>query len=170
MNLDRPAEEPSGLRLRPETAEDEGLLFELYASTRQEELNLTGWDVPTRSAFLEMQFRAMRQGYRAMFPRGEFSIILEDDTPVGRAVVDRRSEEIHLVDIIVLPSRRGHGIGKWFMRALCAEAKEQRKPVRLQALKNSRAVAFYQRLGFSIFQSGDLYEHLEWRERPDPVA
>ena len=151
------------LRLRPEAAGDEPLLFELYASTREEEMALTGWDEPTRTAFVNLQFRAMRQGYRSMFPHGEFSIILENDTPIGRLVVDRPAPELHVVDIVLSKPQRNRGIGTAIMQALMAEAGRAGKPVRLHVLKNSRAIQFYQRLGFVTAGENGIYEQMEWR-------
>ena len=156
-------QESGAIRLRDEQSGDEALLFELYASTREEELSLTGWDEATRKPFLDMQFRAMRAGYRSMFPLGQFSIILAEGTPVGRIVVDRSAQEIHVADIVVLAAQRNRGIGCRVMKALLVEAGLARKPVRLQVLKHSRAIAFYRRLGFSQVGGTEIYEQMEWR-------
>ena len=153
----------AGLSLRAEAPGDESLLFELYASAREEELALTGWDIATRTAFLNMQFAAMRRGYRDMFPQGQFSILLADGVPVGRMVLDRSTEELHLVDIVLLPAHRNRGIGTAVMKALIEEAEQSRKPISLQVLKNSRAVGFYRRLGFSKNADSGLYDNMEWR-------
>jgi ribosomal protein S18 acetylase RimI-like enzyme len=155
-------QEAGNVRLRPEESGDEALLFELYASTRQEELAMTGWDNATRSAFLNLQFKAMRRGYRTMFPQGEFSIILVNGAPVGRVVVDRSATEIHVVDIVVAYAHRNRGIGTHLMNALLEEARQAGKPVRLQVLKNSRPIGFYQRLGFSKTSETGLYEQMVW--------
>ena len=71
---DHGARKPGVVSLRPEQPEDEDFLFAVYASTRAEELAVTGWDEATRSAFLNLQFRAMRQGYHASFPQAEFPL------------------------------------------------------------------------------------------------
>jgi len=150
------------IELRDEQSSDEPLLFELYASTREAELALTNWDQPTRQAFLNMQFRAMRQGYRSMFPQGQFSIILVDGAAVGRIVIDRPPQEVHVADIVLLPSERGRGIGGRVMKDLMAEAAGAGKPVTLQVLKQSRAIAFYQRLGFVTTGGTEVYDRMEW--------
>jgi len=49
------------------------------------------------------------------------------------------------------------------MKDLMAEAAPAEKPVRLQVLKQSRAVAFYQRLGFYRVAGDQIYEQMEWR-------
>jgi ribosomal protein S18 acetylase RimI-like enzyme len=150
------------ITLRPESAEDEAILAEVYASTRQDELNLTNWDAPTRASFLDMQFKAMVKGYQSMHPQAQFSIILADGKPVGRIVVDRLQSEIRVVDVALLPEHCGHGIGTRLMQELMDEAARQQKPVRLLVFHGTRATAFYQRLGFRIISKPDIYEEMEW--------
>jgi ribosomal protein S18 acetylase RimI-like enzyme len=157
------AESPGDIALRPEQPGDEPLLFEIYASTRKDELDLTGWDTAMRQAFLNHQFNAMRQGYRTMFPQAAFSIILLGGQPIGRQVVERSPEEIHLVDIALLPEFCGQGIGTKLMRELLAEAAVAGKSIRLQVVLHSRATAFYIRMGFRRVGEPDVYETLEWR-------
>jgi len=149
--------------LRPERGEDEAFLLAVYASAREEELDRTGWDARTRSLFLELQFRAMRQGYRAAFPAAEYSIILADGRSVGRAVVDRSAEAIHLVDLALLGPERNRGIGARLLRQWAAEAAETRRPLRLRVAKGSRAGRLYARLGFTRIADEEIYELLEWR-------
>jgi GNAT superfamily N-acetyltransferase len=153
----------SAVSLRAEQPEDEGLLFEVYASTRQEELDLTGWDKAARAAFLNLQFRAMRQGYRSTFPQAQFAIIQRAGIPVGRLVLNRAEAEIRVVDIALLPAHRNQGLGTKLMRMVLEEALQSGKPVRLRALQNSRAVRFYTRLGFTPLGEPDVYQELEWR-------
>jgi GNAT superfamily N-acetyltransferase len=150
------------VRLRPEQPGDEAFLAEVYASTRQEEMDLTNWDAATRAAFLDMQFKAMRNGYRTMFPGAQFSIILLDEAPVGRMVVDRAAAEIRVVDIALLPVCCGRGIGTKLMREVMDEAARSAKPVRLCVFQGTRAISFYLRLGFSPGEPG-VYQSMEWR-------
>lgn len=151
------------VELRPERPEDEAFLREVYARTRQEELDRTGWDAATRAAFLEMQFHAMRRGYRAMFPRGEFAVILLDGQPAGRQVVHRTGTEIRLVDVALLPAQRGRGVGTALLQTLLAESARAGIPVRLQVLATNRARRLYERLGFTRSGGDELYAELEWR-------
>lgn len=149
--------------LRVERPDDERLLFDIYASTREEELALTNWDEPMRRAFLNQQFNAMRQGYRCMFPAGEFAIIELDGKPVGRIVIDRSATEVRVVDIALLPAYRNRGVGTYLMRRVCAQAAQGGKPVRLCVLKNNRAFRWYERLGFAKIGEVSFYDELEWR-------
>lgn len=149
--------------LRPEQPADEGFLFDVYAGTREEELALTNWDEPTRHAFLNQQFNAMRQGYRSMFPSGEFLIIELGSQAAGRMVIDRGATAIRVVDLALLPAHRNRGIGTLLMRRICAGAAEAGKPVRLCVLKNNRAFHWYVRLGFAKTGELGVYDELEWR-------
>jgi GNAT superfamily N-acetyltransferase len=161
-NLDGPSGVSGTVGLRPEQPGDETFLAEVYASTRQEEMDLTNWDAPTRAAFLDMQFKAMRRGYRTMYPKARFSVILLDETPVGRIVVDRAATEIRVVDIALLPAHCGRGIGTKLMREVMDEAARSAKPVRLCVFQGTRATGFYLRLGFSMVEPG-IYQTMEWR-------
>jgi ribosomal protein S18 acetylase RimI-like enzyme len=149
--------------LRPEQPGDEPFLFAVYASTREAELALTNWEEPARRAFLDMQFAAMRRGYVDMYPAGEFLIIVLGERPIGRMVLNRMVEDIRVVDLALLPADRNTGIGTFLMRRVCAEAAQAGKPVRLCVLKNSRAVRWYERLGFSKTEEAGFYEQMEWR-------
>lgn len=160
--LPSPAGRPSTVSLRTETAEDETFLAEVYASTRQDELNQTNWDDKTRAAFLDMQFKAMLKGYRSTYPQAQFSIILSDDKPVGRMVVDRTAAEIRVVDIALLPVHCGRGIGTRLMREIMEEAARASKPVRLAVFHGTRAIGFYGWLGFRSKSGPGVYIEMEW--------
>ena len=158
----------SSITLRPESAEDEPLLLELYAATRADEMAATGWNSGTCAAFVRMQFRAQREGYRNAFPRAAFSMILADARPIGRLVVNRVEEEIRLIDIALLASHQGQGIGTQLLRQLCAEAASGSKAVRLHTLPHSRARRLYERLGFHPVGETDVYQQMEWRANTGP--
>ncbi|HWD94750.1 MAG TPA: GNAT family N-acetyltransferase [Verrucomicrobiae bacterium] len=150
------------IAVRPEQPQDEAFLFELYASTRQEELDAWGWPAETRSTFLAIQFKAS-QGYHTAFPDAEFQIVLLDGTKAGRLIIDRTAEELHLVDIALLPQYRNTGIGSALLRKIFGEAAATNKPLRLKMLKGNRAERFYQRLGFQKTGETELRFELEWR-------
>jgi len=88
---------PLPVVLRPEHPDDEAFLYAVYASTREEELALTNWNDQMRRAFLDHQFNAMRQGYRSMFPDGEFLIIELGGQPAGRMVLHRSAAGVRVV-------------------------------------------------------------------------
>ncbi|HEY2084307.1 MAG TPA: GNAT family N-acetyltransferase, partial [Verrucomicrobiae bacterium] len=157
------------ITVRPETPQDEVFLFELYASTRQEELDAWGWPPEMRSAFLAMQFKAS-QGYHSAFPDAEFQIVLLNGANAGRLVLHRTREELLLVDIALLPRYRNAGIGSALLRKIFGEAAATSRPLRLKVLKGNRAERFYQRLGFKKTGETELHIDMEWRAPEAQVA
>lgn len=165
-----PGSDAALISLRPEQNGDAPFLFEVYASTREEELALTNWDAATRRMFLDMQFAAMNRGYAGMFPTGEFSVICEHGQPIGRLVLYRSAEEIRVVDLALLPAHRNRGIGTLLMRRVCDEAGRAGKPVRLSVLKTNRAAHWYARLGFHKIGEAGFHDELEWRAGEGSVS
>jgi hypothetical protein len=98
--------------LRRVRRHDLPFLRRLYESTRAEEMALLPWSTEAKHDFLGLQFEAQHKFYLERFPEAQFDLVLEDGEPIGRLYVDRRQEEYRLVDITLLPSRRGNGIGE----------------------------------------------------------
>jgi len=157
------------IAVRLEQPEDEAFLFELYASTRKEELDAWGWPPEMRHSFLTMQFKAS-QGLHQAFPKAEFQIVLLNGAPAGRLIVDRTPEELHLVDIALLPHYRNAGIGAALLQRIFGEAAATKKPIRLKVLKGNRAERFYQRLSFKKTGETELHMDMEWRGPEAPTA
>lgn len=157
-----------GIVLRPETPEDDPLLYCLYSSTREEELALTGWTQAERERFLQMQFSAQRRGYRHTFPAASFDIVLVGGKPVGRIIVDRGRKEIRLVDLVIENAQRNKGIGTALMRQLCQESAASHMPLRLKVIRGSRASQWYQRLGFHLIDDGEVYLEMEYHSQHAP--
>jgi pimeloyl-ACP methyl ester carboxylesterase len=65
-------------------ADDEPFLFDVYASTRLEELAPLGWSAEQQAAFLMQQFTAQHHYYHTNYAGADFQVILLDDRPVGR--------------------------------------------------------------------------------------
>src|SRR5437764_12785095 len=99
------------ISLRPVGPEDEAFLYEVYRSTRAEELSAWGWDSAQQDAFLRMQFRAQQMSYQTEGAGTDTKIILLETNPVGRMIVSRRENEIQLIDIALLTEYRNGGIG-----------------------------------------------------------
>jgi GNAT superfamily N-acetyltransferase len=146
-------------QLRPE---DEEFLRDLYASTRQEEKTLLGWDEAEWQAFVAMQFTAQQRSYGMHFPDADFRLVLLDERPIGRLAVDRREDEIRVVDIALLPDCRGAGIGGRLVRDLLAEAAAVGIPVRCHVKRHSRELRFWERLGFAVVGDGPVHIFMEW--------
>ena len=149
--------------LRLAGPEDEPFLYELYCSTRAEEMAGWGLDQAQQRAFLELQFKARQRHYDIAFSGAEHQIILCDARPIGRILVYRSEREIRLVDIALLSEDRSKGIGGSLIEALLEEAKTKGASVTLHVDKLSRAARLYERLGFSVIdETGGSYK-MEWQ-------
>lgn len=142
---------------------DRAFLERLYADTRTEELALTGWSETQKQAFLRQQFEAQHTFYRQHFADARFDLILLDDQPVGRFYVDRRADEIRIIDIALLPEYRGQGIGGRLLRELLAEAATAGQPLRIHVERYNPALRLYQRLGFRSVGDNGVYFLMEAR-------
>ncbi len=154
------------ITLRPVETLDDGFLFQVYASTRLDEMTLVDWTDAQKDTFLHMQFNAQRSSYLIQFPGALHQVILCDDVPVGRIITDRSAGEIFIVDIALLPEHRNQRIGTKLLQDLKSEAAREGKLLRLHVEFFNPARHLYERLGFvGVGQSG-LYFEMEWRPQP----
>ncbi len=138
-------------------------MFQVYASTRAEELALVDWTLEQKLAFLQMQFNAQRQHYRVYYPAATYHLIRRDDVPIGRMIVHRSQDEILLMDIALLPESRNAGIGTALIRELQDEAARTRRALRLHVETFNPARRLYDRLGFHPLVESGIYVEMEWR-------
>lgn len=137
---------------------DEGLLFEIYASTRRPEFAGVGWSEGQLQAFLRMQYQAQCMTYQAQHPGADHRIILQAGMPAGRIITVRTAEAIRLIDISLLPQYRNAGIGTALIKSLQAAG----VPVRLHVFEANPARRLYERLGFSVAGEAPPYLEMEW--------
>jgi ribosomal protein S18 acetylase RimI-like enzyme len=152
---------------RPEREEDFGLLAALYAASRGEAFAGLGWPVEALAAFLDQQFRAQHAQYRAAYPAAEWLIVEAEGMPAGRLAVDRRDASLHLIDIALVPERRGTGLGGAILADLIGEADALGLPVSLQVDQTNPARRLYERLGFRVLEDRPPYLWMERRPGAD---
>lgn len=145
------------IRLRPSSPADEPFLFAVYASTRAEELAVTGWPEQVKTAFCHQQSTAQHAHYRQHYPGTEYLIIEHGGTPAGRLYIDRCPDEIRIIDIALLPAHRGHGIGTHLLTEIIAEGKASQRPVTIHVERRNPALRLYERLGFLIKDDQGIY-------------
>jgi ribosomal protein S18 acetylase RimI-like enzyme len=163
MREGRSSQHTEAITFRAIGPEDESFLYDVYASTRLEELAALGWSEAQREAFLRTQFRAQHQSYMAQFPAADFAIILWHERPIGRLYIERRADEIRGIDSAILPAYRQAGIGTAILQDLLAEATRCRKPFRIHVEQFNRAQRLYERLGFRTLADDGVYLFMEWR-------
>lgn len=148
---------------------DNAFLYAVYASTRADEMALTGWDAAQQESFLQMQFNAQWQYYHAQYPEAVYQVIHQDGVDMGRMIVDRSGENILMMDIALLPEYRGRGTGTTLIQGLMEEAGRSGKGLRLHVEFFNRALRLYERLGFSKIGATGIYYELEWRRSLEGV-
>lgn len=153
--------------LRPITEQDHSLLLKIYASTREEELEAVPWSLEEKLNFLQFQFDAQHKYYQEQFPQANFDLILLDGEPIGRLYIDRREDEIRLIDIALLPEHRGSGLGGSIMRDILAEGQKTGLLVRIHVEHNNPAMRLYRRLGFEKIEEQGVYHLMEWSPEPE---
>jgi ribosomal protein S18 acetylase RimI-like enzyme len=155
---------PAGtVTLRPVAPDDEPFLFQVYASTRLDELDAVGMLKDQQEVFLNMQYSAQREHYLAYYKDATWDIILLNGAPVGRLIVERTEQQITGIDVALLPQYRNAGVGSYLIRNLIQEATQAGKPFLIQVEKPNRARRLYERLGF--IQTGESQTHyrMQWR-------
>jgi ribosomal protein S18 acetylase RimI-like enzyme len=151
------------MELRPVRVSDDLFLLALYESTRAGEMAQVPWSDQQKRTFLKGQFEAQRTDYTARFPDAEHSIVVVDDEPIGRVWVDRRAEEIRLLDIAILPQWQNAGVGRTLLEQLQQQAAEADLPLRHSVhATNQDALRFYQRLDFVVVEDFETHVLMEW--------
>ncbi len=148
--------------LRPICENDLPFLATLYATTRQDEMALLNeWNEQQKRAFLQSQFDAQHKFYTQQFSSAQFDIIQLQNKAIGRLYVDRRKDEIRIIDIALLPQYRQQGIGSRYMKMLINEAHAQNQPVRIHVEQFNPARTLYTKLGFQKIQQDGIYILME---------
>lgn len=129
------------LRVRKAQATDSEFVFAVKkAAFREYVEQIWGWD----DAY-------QRDLHNRHFASQDLRIIQFYGTEVGFLSTSITPDTLKINQLYILPECHGRGIGSACMTRIIAEATLEQKPVTLQVLKiNTRAIAFYQRLGFTI--------------------
>jgi ribosomal protein S18 acetylase RimI-like enzyme len=152
-----------GISYRPIGEADLPFLFLVYASTRTEELAVTGWPDDAKRNFLAQQFNAQHVHYQHHYPDAEWLVVLRGGEPAGRLYIEEWPDQIRLIDIALLPQHRRAGIGSAILNDVLALAAAKGKPVTIHVERNNPAMQLYRRLGFATLGEAGVYDLLEWR-------
>ena len=150
------------ITIRSSTDQDEEFLYQLYASTREEELAVTDWDEAQKEAFLRMQFATQHRHYQEHYTQTSFDLILADGEPIGRLYLARWAGEYRIVDIALVPRWRKRGVGTALIKDVLAEAGKQGLPVSIHVECFNPAQHLYYRLGFEKIADKGVYHLLQW--------
>lgn len=154
---------PPSLVLRPVQDTDAAFLQALYASTR-DDLRLLPLPPAQVEQLIAMQRRVHEAGQRAAWPHAEILILEQDGSAAGKAVLDTLGRDWRLVELALLPSLRGRGLGAALLAALQERASAHGASIGLAVLRtNTAAVRLYERAGFRFDGGNELQHQMEWR-------
>ncbi|MET1254970.1 GNAT family N-acetyltransferase [Aliikangiella maris] len=149
------------------TDEDIPFMLSLYESTRMSELAVLPLSEAQKNIFIEQQFFAQLKHYVSFYNNDCFYILYENEQKIGRLFVDYSSINIRVVDISLLPEKQCQGLGNYLFNQVIFPACATRGRVSLHVDSTSRAVKFYERLGFKQSDSkninNDFYQLMTWQ-------
>ena len=145
-----------GLKFRKAQATDSDFVFTVKrAAFREYVEQIWGWDDTYQ-----------RELHNRRFASQDIRIIQFHGTDVGFLSTSTKSNTFKVDQLYILPEYQGRGIGAACMRHIIDDANREQKSVTLQVLKiNTRATAFYQRLGFTIVDKNAT--HFQMKRLPE---
>jgi len=140
------------LRMRKATADDSEFAYRTKkAAFRKYVEKVWGWDAEEQ-----------RQLHERRFASQDFQVIQVSGIDVGILAIVRETDGVKVNQMFILPEYQRRGIGAACMMRIIEKAAASGLPVRLQVLKvNTRALAFFQRLGFSSSGESDTHVFME---------
>ena len=159
------------ITLQPEalTPEADSLAYRLFAVDKLAEFAAIGVPQLQAEELVQMQWRGRTLTYANQYPGAEdWTISLEDGTPVGRYLLQKTSQSVRMVDFAILPEWRGRGIGTQVLQRLIQNTATNGSIFSLRVEKNNRALYLYKRLGLNIISSDEISFEMEWK--PDRIV
>ncbi|WP_164931843.1 GNAT family N-acetyltransferase [Dyella sp. M7H15-1] len=136
----------------------------LYGELHMEELHLTGWPAAMCKLFLDDQFALQHRHFVDYYGESDFLIVESGDTAIGRYYLLRQEAYFLVVDVALLPTWRGQGIGssllQWSQSMAC-ENKAAGIDLHVNIL-NVAAHRLYTRLGFVTIEPEPPYIRMRW--------
>ena len=107
-----------------------------------------------------------RELHNRRFAAQDVCIIQFREVDVGFLAISHTSDTFKVNQLFIRSEYQGKGIGSACMTRIIDDANLEQKPVVLQVLKvNTRGIAFYQRLGFTI--AGESATHVQMEKLPE---
>ena len=153
------------LSLRSIKENDTELLFQIYSSTRDEELEkVTSWTSVQKHLFLQQQFNAQHTYYQHNYTGANFWIIERKQEPLGRLYLHTAytDNSIRIIDITLLPKWRTRGIGSGILKDIIHFAHNANRSVTIHVETFNPALHLYKKLGFEIVdKANEVYLLME---------
>ncbi len=149
------------VRARRAEEADEDFIRSVFYAARAPEFEVAGISGEQLDVLLAQQYSAMRAYYRETLPGTVYEILELGGEAIGYEAT-RIGEEIHLIDIALLPEFRNRGIGTERLMRLQSMGKESVQPVILSVEIFNPAKRLYERLGFTVTEEAGIYVRMRW--------
>ena len=115
------------------------------------------WEA-TRQAYTDVVVRQWGQwheeiqesNFNEKWEQADFEVVELAGEPIGAIWTTDEEEYMRLREVFLLSDYQGRGIGTQLVKQELARARRQHKPLRLRVLRENRARALYERLGFAV--------------------
>lgn len=148
-------------KLRQIKDADLPFLKKVYRSTREPELELTGWPEEEKAKFIDFQFNAQHSHYMSSYKNAELNIIEWKNKEVGRLYIWETEQQIRIMDIALFSEFRGKGIGTSILNTLIEKSEKSNKKLNIHVEHNNPALELYKRLGFKKTDDTGIYYFME---------
>jgi ribosomal protein S18 acetylase RimI-like enzyme len=147
---------------RPAAGDDGPLLLELFVNG---EAGLWAQLSPVDSTpVLRRMFEAQQAEYARQYPDARHDIVLIDGAAAGQVHWAESDEDVHVIDVGVLPRYRRHGVASTVYARLVEHARGVGKPVRSMVTRtNAASLAFHRRAGFAVESENETHYFLVCR-------
>lgn len=150
-----------GVSFRTVKPKDMPFLEELYRSTRWEEVASTGWPEDMRIQFLKQQFAAQHAHFEQHYSDAKKWVLLRGKEQIGRLYLEEWPSQFRIVDIALMPSSRGSGLGTVLLQDIKNLAFAREKSVSIHVEKANRAKDLYLREGFVTIEDKGVYDLMD---------
>jgi ribosomal protein S18 acetylase RimI-like enzyme len=153
----------SGLSLRLAEPADDAFFQQLFAANHRY-FEHCGLPEPMVKQLLQQQYQLQQQSYLQQSPKPDSYLLLCHAEPIGRLIVVRHPENLHLTDLALLPNHCGRGFGSELIKYLQQYARQQQLAISLLVdQQNTGACQFYLRHDFKSVAGAGGYEQLYWQ-------
>lgn len=154
---------PAHIALRPALPDDERFVAALFRDTRAF-LYTAGLPECVADALVAQQRRLQAAAYAERWPAGKVLMIETGLQPVGKLMLDVDDGAVHLIDLALMSSARGHGYGSAILRALQSAVECWGRVLTLSVdRQNLRAKNLYRKLGFQVGSLSETHESMAWQ-------
>ncbi len=94
----------------------------------------------------------------------QFEIVLCDGNPCGFLSIEDRPDHISVSEIVIAPQFQRRGIGSRLFNKEMQRGREAKSPLRLQVLRENRAIELYRRLGFKECGTTETHICMIWED------